>query len=191
MRRARFAVSDGEGINERASVRDALTFDLRAPDTSDDDNLASQRVAMFDLAPLLLGATHLVWGLACFLVHPMSIFAPLELQPARSASGCAGAVDALAYVGAQVSRDQLDLSPRMRVTRAVRLHRRQRRSVDWPTASRLDCTRRCCQAPASSRLAFGAGLGAGDDCRRFPRRRWRSSTPSSPSPGAVAVSRSP
>ena len=64
MRRARFAVSDGEGFNERASVRDALTFDLRAPDTSDDDSLASQRVAMFELAPALLGATHLVWGLA-------------------------------------------------------------------------------------------------------------------------------
>ena len=70
MRRARFAVSDGDGINERATVKDALTFDLRTPDTSDDDSLASQRVAMFELAPALLGATHLVWGLACLLLHP-------------------------------------------------------------------------------------------------------------------------
>src|SRR5215216_2432609 len=81
MRRARFAVSDGDRINEKASVKDALTFDLRAPDTTDDDNLAAQRVAMFDLAPALLGATHLVWGLACFLIHPISISAPLRCNP--------------------------------------------------------------------------------------------------------------
>ncbi len=47
MRRARFAVSDGDGISDRATVKDALTFDLRTPDTSDDDSLAAQRVAMF------------------------------------------------------------------------------------------------------------------------------------------------
>ena len=98
MRRARFAVSDGDELNERASVRDALTFDLRASDTSDEYNLASQRVAMFELAPLLLGATHLVWGLACFLVHPMSIFAPLECNPLLPLQGV-GAVDAIAYFG--------------------------------------------------------------------------------------------
>ena len=51
MRRARFAVSEGDRINDRASVRDALTFDLRAPDTSDDDSLAAQRVAMFEPLP--------------------------------------------------------------------------------------------------------------------------------------------
>ena len=51
MRRARFAVSDGEGTHERASVHDALTFDLRSPETSDDEALARQRIAMFD--PLL------------------------------------------------------------------------------------------------------------------------------------------
>ena len=72
MRRARFAVSEGEGLNDRASVRDALTFDLRSSETTDDDSLASQRVSMFGLAPALLGATHLVWGLACYLIHPAS-----------------------------------------------------------------------------------------------------------------------
>src|SRR5512139_3602499 len=110
MRRARFAVSDGEAINERASVRDALTFDLRAPDSSDDDSLAAQRVAMFELAPLLLGATHLVWGLACFLVHPMSIFAPVECNPLLPLLAVA-AVDALAYLGLR-HRRRLGLSPR-------------------------------------------------------------------------------
>src|SRR4029450_1117524 len=110
MRRARFAVSDGEGFNARASVRDALTFHLRAPDTSDDDSLAEQRVAMFELAPLLLGATHLVWGLACFLIHPMSIFAPLECNPLVPLLAVA-AVDAIAYFGIKY-RNRLGLSPR-------------------------------------------------------------------------------
>src|SRR5512139_1786721 len=110
MRRARFAVSDGEAINERASVRDALTFDLRAPDSSDDDSLAAQRVAMFELAPLLLGATHLVWGLACFLVHPMSIFAPLECNPLVPLLAI-GAVDAVTYAGVKFRR-RMGLSPR-------------------------------------------------------------------------------
>ena len=70
MRRARFAVSFGDGINDKASVNDALTFDLRTPDNADDENLAAQRIAMFEYAPALLGAAHLVWGLACALLHP-------------------------------------------------------------------------------------------------------------------------
>ena len=86
MRRARFAVSDGDGINERASVRDALTFDLRAPDTSDDDNLASQRVAMFELAPASARRDPSRLGPCLFPASPVSIFAPLELQSARSPS---------------------------------------------------------------------------------------------------------
>ena len=81
MRRARFAVSEGDGFNDRASVHDALTFDLRSPETSDDENLATQRISMFDLAPALLGATHLIWGLACYLVQPVAINAPLSCNP--------------------------------------------------------------------------------------------------------------
>ena len=42
MRRARFAVSDGERNNERASVKDTLTFDLRTPETADDESLVAQ-----------------------------------------------------------------------------------------------------------------------------------------------------
>src|SRR5688500_11962643 len=77
MRRARSAVADGETISNRATMQDALTFDLCAPETADDENLSAQRVAMFELAPALLGATHFVWGLASQLVHPISIFSPL------------------------------------------------------------------------------------------------------------------
>jgi diguanylate cyclase (GGDEF)-like protein len=110
MRRARFAVSDGERINERASVKDALTFDLRAPDTTDDENLAAQRVAMFDLAPALLGATHLVWGLACLLLHPAAAFAPPGDNPMVPVLA-ALLIDGLAFVAIWY-RDRTQVSSR-------------------------------------------------------------------------------
>src|SRR5678815_1931105 len=81
MRRARFAVSGSEGINDKASVGDALTFDLRTPETTDDENLVAQRVSMFELAPAFLGATHVVWGLACLLLHPLSTGNSLATHP--------------------------------------------------------------------------------------------------------------
>src|SRR5690349_23021468 len=108
MRRARFAVSDGEALNERASVRDALTFDLRAPDTSDDDSLAAQRVAMFELAPALLGATHLVWGLACLLMHPDLISHPVSSNPVLPVFAVL-LLDGLAFLG-MWHRDKLGIS---------------------------------------------------------------------------------
>ena len=110
MRRARFAVSGGDAINDRATVRDALTFDLRVPETSDDDSLAAQRVGMFDLAPALLGATHLVWGLACFLIHPTSLFAPMSCNPLIPLISVL-ALDGLAFAGLW-HRDRFRLSPR-------------------------------------------------------------------------------
>jgi hypothetical protein len=42
MRRAQFAVSGGKGINGRASIGDVLTFDLRTPETADDESLVAQ-----------------------------------------------------------------------------------------------------------------------------------------------------
>ena len=110
MRRARFAVSDGDGINERASVKDALTFDLRAPDTSDDDSLAAQRVAMFELAPALLGATHLVWGLACLLMHPAAAVHSFSTNPMVPVIAVL-LLDGLVFAGMWY-RDKFGISPR-------------------------------------------------------------------------------
>ena len=110
MRRARFAVSDGDGFNERASIRDALTFDLRPPESTNDENLASQRVSMFDLAPALLGATHLVWGLACYLIQPVSIFEPLRCNPLPPLVAVL-TLDVLAFLALHF-RDKLRLSPK-------------------------------------------------------------------------------
>ncbi|MFL6853222.1 MAG: putative bifunctional diguanylate cyclase/phosphodiesterase [Sphingomicrobium sp.] len=156
MRRARFAVSDGDGIKERASVKDALTFDLRTPDTSDDDSLASQRVAMFELAPALLGATHLVWGLACFLIHPMSIAAPLRCNPLVPLLAVL-VLDGLAFAGLWY-RDKAGLSPTT-VSRGLCAYVGISGALWMGYGLTLDCTLHD-TSPAFIALAFGAGLGA-------------------------------
>jgi diguanylate cyclase (GGDEF)-like protein len=156
MRRARFAVSDGDGFNERASVRDALTFDLRAPETADDDNLASQRISMFDLAPALLGATHLVWGLACYLVQPVSISAPLSCNPLPPLLAVL-ALDILAFFALR-ARDKLRLSPRI-VSLGLCAYVGISGAVWMAYGLTLDCTLHHSNT-AFIALAFGAGLGA-------------------------------
>ena len=51
---------------------DALLFDVRTPETSDEESLAAWRIAAFDHAALLLGATHLLIGLSSLILHPDS-----------------------------------------------------------------------------------------------------------------------
>ncbi len=111
MRRARFAVANGEGTSEKSSVKDALTFDLRATESVEDENLAAQRVAMFELAPALLGATHFVWGLACILLHPAAASAPISSNPLLPVIAVL-VLDALAFAGLWF-RDKIGLSPRI------------------------------------------------------------------------------
>ena len=156
MRRARFAVSDGDGMNDRATIKDALTFDLRAPDTSDDDSLAAQRVAMFELAPALLGATHLVWGLACFLIHPTSIFAPLGCNPLAPLVA-ALTLDGLAFA-ALWQREKMGLSPRT-VSQGLCAYIGISGALWMAYGLTLECTLHGSNL-AFVALAFGAGLGA-------------------------------
>jgi len=62
MRRSRFAskFETNAAIRARTSVREAMRFDLRHPESSDERSLADWRVAGLDLIALLLGATHLL-----------------------------------------------------------------------------------------------------------------------------------
>ena len=156
MRRARFAVSDGEGINDRASAMDALTFDLRVPENADDDNLASQRISMFDLAPALLGATHLVWGLACFLIQPVSITAPLSCNPLPPLLAVL-ALDVVAFLTLWF-RDRIGLSPRT-ISRSLCAYIGASGALWMAYGLTLDCTLHDTNL-AFIALAFGAGLGA-------------------------------
>jgi diguanylate cyclase (GGDEF)-like protein len=156
MRRARFAVSDGDGFNERASISDALTFDLRLPESTNDENLASQRVSMFDLAPALLGATHLVWGLACYLIQPVSIFEPLRCNPFPPLVAVL-ALDILAFLSLHF-RDRLRLSPKT-VSRGLCGYIGASGALWMAYGLTLDCTLHHSNT-AFIALAFGAGLGA-------------------------------
>jgi diguanylate cyclase (GGDEF)-like protein len=64
MRRTRLGVGIEEhGTVARATVREALLFDVAPPENDGDRSLAARRVGMFAFAPMLLAATHAVVGL--------------------------------------------------------------------------------------------------------------------------------
>src|SRR5687768_13186185 len=72
MRRTRFAGAveiPGEA-RSRASVREALWFDILAPDTPDEHSLSAIRVASLDYSALMLGITHLIAAVALLALHP-------------------------------------------------------------------------------------------------------------------------
>lgn len=56
-------VSKVAPVRRRASVREAMTFDVLPPQSEDDQLLQSKRIAMWAYAPILLSATHLIVGL--------------------------------------------------------------------------------------------------------------------------------
>ena len=64
MPRSRFAqaVTPSFQPPERASVRDALWFDVESAETPGDQSLAEARGDSFDHTAYLLGATHLLLG---------------------------------------------------------------------------------------------------------------------------------
>ena len=68
MRRSRFAsaIATTE-VREEISFGDAVTFDLRAPQSSGEESLADWRVKSLEHAPILLGATHLLIALTCMV----------------------------------------------------------------------------------------------------------------------------
>ena len=72
MRRTRFAgaVDVGGEVHARASVREALWFDILAPDASEDHSLSAWRIAPLDHSALMLGVTHLIATLTLFLLYP-------------------------------------------------------------------------------------------------------------------------
>jgi hypothetical protein len=71
MRRTRFARAvEQAGVSpERASIREALWFDIRPSDSPDDDTLLASRVAGLDHAALILAVTHLLTGGAFLFLH--------------------------------------------------------------------------------------------------------------------------
>ena len=71
MRRARFAraVEKVGAPSERASVGEALRFDITGSDSAGDDSLLASRVSGLDHAAIILGATHALAAAAFLLLH--------------------------------------------------------------------------------------------------------------------------
>jgi diguanylate cyclase (GGDEF)-like protein len=83
MRRTRFAgaVENQGGASARASVGEALWFDILSPDTPDDHSLSAWRVAALDLCAVLLGVTHLVSAVALLFLHSQWSLSPSMANP--------------------------------------------------------------------------------------------------------------
>jgi diguanylate cyclase (GGDEF)-like protein len=110
MRRSRFAkaVESGSQVRERASIKEALWFDVTAPESPEDDALADWRGTTFDHAGLLMAATHLLILGAFLSLHPDPIGNNLLSSPVLPAAA-ALLVDAVAIVGLHF-RDRLEAS---------------------------------------------------------------------------------
>jgi diguanylate cyclase (GGDEF)-like protein len=110
MRRSRFAkaIGDDEG-GERTSVDEALWFDLRSPESSDELSLASWRVASLEHAPVLLGATHVLIGLTCVGLQPQMALAASLANPTIPLL-LVLALDLAAFLGLRW-RDRFEIQP--------------------------------------------------------------------------------
>src|SRR3712207_3597610 len=67
MRKSRFVRPMQPKEAEKASIREALWFDLRAAETTDDASLSDWRVTGLENFALLLGVTHLLIIATCLL----------------------------------------------------------------------------------------------------------------------------
>ena len=70
MRRSRFVNPVQPRENEKASISEALWFDLRSPETSDDGTLLDWRVGGLDHVAVLLGIAHLLITATCVFLSP-------------------------------------------------------------------------------------------------------------------------
>ena len=73
MARTRFAKAVGQspsGTPERASVHEALWFDIKVPESAGEASLSETRMAALDQSAILLGLAHLLIGITCVARHP-------------------------------------------------------------------------------------------------------------------------
>ncbi len=110
MRRSRFAKAiEVSEVRERASIRDALSFDVTRPETSAEDSLCEWRVAGLEHAPLILGVTHLLIALTCLILSKTLSYSSLADNPLIP-SGLVIAVDSLA-AAALIARNRFNIDP--------------------------------------------------------------------------------
>ena len=111
MPRARFAkaVSLPPDQPERASIHEALWFDIKSAETSEDDSLAEWRINGSDHSALLLGASHLLLGGVCLGRYPQ-LATLLSLSNPGIPIAALLAMDTIAALGLRW-RDELELAP--------------------------------------------------------------------------------
>ena len=109
MRRTRFAGAVEITGEARASVGEALWFDILSPDAPDDDSLSAWRVAPLDHSALMLGVTHLIAAAALLALHPVQSLALSFTNPVVPMSLLL-AIDLVAIVGLRW-RNRLGLAP--------------------------------------------------------------------------------
>jgi len=109
MRKSRFAKSVQPVETEKTSIREALWFDVRSPDTSDDATLADWRVSGLDQVAVLLGVAHLLITAACVLFSPSLTYGSLADNPLVS-SGLIIALD-IVVAAVLLTRDRFNFAP--------------------------------------------------------------------------------
>jgi diguanylate cyclase (GGDEF)-like protein len=110
MRRSRFAKAvEVAEVRERASIRDALWFDITSPDSSDEESLCDWRLSGMQHAPIILGVTHLLITVAYLVLSPKLHFCLCYDNPLIP-SLLALLVDA-GVAGLMLNRKRIDLGP--------------------------------------------------------------------------------
>ena len=114
MRRSRFVSSIGKiEDREEVSIHDAFFFDLKPPESNEQDSLAQWRVAGLQHMALLLGATHLLVVIACIFLTTESHYSSWSDNPLLPAELTLG-LD-VAAAAALIVRSRFELSPRAMV----------------------------------------------------------------------------
>ena len=111
MRKSRFVRPAQMKETEKASIKEALWFDLRTAETSDDASLSEWRVAALDYFALLTGVTHLLITATCMLLassHSYSSWTDNPLIPALLVIGLDGVA-----IAALLTRDRFAIAPHM------------------------------------------------------------------------------
>ena len=82
MRRSRFAKAiEVTEVRERASIRDALLFDVTNPDSSAEESLCEWRLSAMQHAPVVLGITHLLIAATCICLSTSFHYGSLSDNP--------------------------------------------------------------------------------------------------------------
>ena len=110
MRRSRFAkTTEATEVRERASIKDALRFDVSPPDNADEEALCEWRLTGVQHAPLILGLTHLLITVAYALLATKVHYKSLSDNPFVPAALVIGLDTAAAVL--LVAKHRFEIAP--------------------------------------------------------------------------------